>query len=228
MTKKRKKHTLPDIKPVNKLVPAKPRKNRLVIAGHKMSPKDWEIFQHFHTHKSGMETCKHFGFSAPYLSKLKRTEWWQELELDTVLLWQSQFMHRFMGLEGKIIEAVEGVLEGDQDRKQTSNAIAKILELYLKQSPMNIEPLLVNKQDVSVKVKKSVNVNVSIDKDKVRALTPLEVSEWAMTGTLPALMNELETEEEDIYEYTIEHGQGSSESLDGDGTTDEPPDSSDY
>jgi hypothetical protein len=211
MTKKEifsKKKRLPKIKDkpdnVSDQLPVK-MQTKQIVAGHKLTAKEVAIFNHFHTSHSGKATCEHFGFSPSYLTKLKKTAWWKEMELDTILLWQSQFQNKFMSHEKELFDAYIRMLKGEETFPPGwTNSVAKSMELYLKSSPLGIRATLVPRADVNIEVKEEISFNINISPEKVKGLTPEQISDWVNTGVLPSIMTEIEGDFEDITEVENE------------------------
>ena len=175
-------------------LPVNGQKNgSFVVAGHKLSPKEWAIFEYFNTCYNSRQTYEKFGFSKQYLFKLMKTSWWKQLELDSISMWQAEFESRYMQMDSRLLDGHAKVLDGGHDLASgTANAIEKAMESRLKVSTTkNIRAMLVPRADISVENKETIEFNININAEKIKKLSPVQIADWVKSGIMPTEMTEL-------------------------------------
>lgn len=181
------------------------KKGSFIVAGHKVTPKEYAIFEYFHTCHSSTLTREHFGFSKQYLHKLTKQAWWKEMELETTQMWQAEFKSRYLANDSSLLGAYEDVLSGADLPNGVANAVMKGMELRLKASPDEVRAMLVPRADVTIENKETKEFNVNlITPERMKELKPVQISDWLLTGIAPPEITEVVDAE---YEMIDEEGE---------------------
>jgi hypothetical protein len=166
----------------------------LVVAGHRVTPREADIFYTFHTMHSTDLTCEKFGITRQTLWDMRKREWWLRWELDQLKEWMDTTRNHYLSTGSKIIKALNDVL--DEPTKAPSGhamAVTKMMQIFLQASPEGLRPTLVSKFEFEhqAEIKETVDVNITITSDKIKKLSPEQIDEWNRTGVMPQQLTEI-------------------------------------
>ena len=198
--KKYKKEFLPPVE--LKVDPDYPVKfPEMVVAGHKVTPREADIFYtYFTTHNVNL-VCERFGMTKQNLWDCKRRDWWQRWELDQLKEWCDTARNHWLSNAQDLVRAQKEFIEDPHAFPQGyGQAVAKMIDTLLRASPEGLRPTLVAKfeHEFQADVKSTVDININITSDKIKKLTPQQIDDWNKTGIMPQELTEMMSDAVDV------------------------------
>lgn len=172
-----------------------------IIAGHKVTPREMDIFYTFHTTHDADLVCSKFGMTRQNLWHLTNRRWFQELSIKQLKEWMDLSRNRWLSNAHKLIQAQADFLDDPHAYPQGyGQAIAKMLDTLLRASPEGLRPTLVSKfeMDHAVNINETVDFNINITPEKIKTLTPEQIGDWCRTGVIPQELTEQINEAVDV------------------------------
>lgn len=194
----------------------------LVVAGHKVTPREADIFYIFHTSHNTELVLKQFGMTRQNFWDMQKRAWWKRWTLDQLKDWMDTTRNHFLSTGWKLMEAQQKYLENPNDYPPSYGmAIAKMIETHLRASPEGIRPTLVSKFEIEheTKIQETIDIRLSITSDKIKKLSPEAIDEWNLTGVIPQELNELRESAIDTDFEDINGGEEDEEAIDPDDST---------
>ena len=115
--------------------------------------------------------------------------------------------NHYLSIGHKLVEQQEAFLDDPDSFPQGyGQALAKMMDTFLRASPEGIRPTLVSKFEIESQtlVGGSIDVNINITSDQIKKLTPEQIDEWNMTGVMPQQLTEKVGDEDDIIGQAID------------------------
>jgi hypothetical protein len=175
---------------------------QLVVAGHRVSPREADIFYTFHTSHDPDFVCKKFSMSKQTLWHMQKREWWKRWNLDQLKEWLDQVRNRYLERGVKLMDSLEEYLDNPTEFPSGhGQAIGKMIEIFLRVSPEGLRPSMVSKfeHEFEVKTTETVDININITSDKIKQLTPEQIDDWNRTGVMPQVLSEMKDKLEDDF-----------------------------
>jgi hypothetical protein len=173
----------------------------LVVAGHKVTPREADIFYTYHTTHDSTLVCKQFGMTKQNLWDMTKRDWWQRWNLDQLKDWMDTARNRWFTNAHKLIQAQADFLDRPDDFPPGyGQAVAKMIDTFLRASPEGLRPTLVSKfeHEFQAELKETVDININITSDKIKKLSPEQIDDWNRTGVMPQVLTEVLGETVDI------------------------------
>lgn len=179
----------------------------MVVAGHKVTPREADIFYTYHTTHDPNLICKRFGMTRQNLWDLTKRPWWISWNISQLKEWLDTARNQWLSSAHKLIKAQSDFLDNPDDYPPGyGQTIAKMIDTLLRVSPEGIRPTLVSKFEMehAVNINESIDININITPEKIKSLSPEQIDEWNRTGVMPHELSESIEEALDIEYEEIE------------------------
>jgi hypothetical protein len=179
----------------------------MVVAGHKVTPKEADIFYTYHTTHNPALVCKKFDITRQTLWSMTKRSWWERWSLDQLKEWLDTTRNHYLSIGHKLVEQQSAFLDNPSKYPQGfGQALAKMMDTFLRASPEGLRPTLVSKfeHEFQANVKETVDIKINITSDHIKKLTPEQIEEWNLTGVIPQELAENSGDMTDIIGETVD------------------------
>lgn len=195
----------------------------LVVAGHKVTPREADIFYTYHTSHNANLVCQKFGMTPQNLWDMTKRPWFSRWSLDQLKEWSDTARNHWLSNAHDLVKAQKEYLADPHSFPPGyGQAVAKMIDTLLRASPEGLRPTLVSKFEFEYQanVKETVDVNINITSDQIKKLTPEQIDEWNRTGVMPQQLSEdsskaIDIEYEDIEDDDQEEIEPTEEGTEG-------------
>jgi hypothetical protein len=172
-----------------------------VVAGHRVTPREADIFYTYHTTHDIDYVCKKFGMTYQNLWDLRKRKWFEIWQLDWLKDQMDRARNKWFSNADALVQAQKNYLESPDDFPNGyGQAIAKMIDTLLRASPEGLRPTLVSKFEMEYQadIKNTIDININITPEKIKNLTPEQIDEWNRTGIMPQGLSEIVSDAVDI------------------------------
>lgn len=186
----------------------------LVVAGHKVTPREANIFYMYYTTHNSTLVCETFGMTKQNLWDMTKRGWWVKWNLEQLKEWSDTARNKWLSNAHALVEAQANFLANPDDFPQGyGQAVAKMIDTLLRASPEGLRPTLVSKFEIEhqANIHETVDININITPEKIKTLSPEQIDEWNRTGVMPPELTEILGTAVDVDYEDIEDGDDQSQ-----------------
>lgn len=153
------------------------------VCGHKLTVEEWSAFEAYSLSGKLEDAAEALGLPEARLRRMRRTDWWKELEAEYIESRQQGYLMRIMNASSDFADGLLRVAKGGDENldPRVANAMVGANKLF---AEMGSKPVIDRKTKVSVS-NNTLNNYGRIDVNKLGELSPQQQTDLILHGTVP-------------------------------------------